>query len=86
MDSGSIIIWLIAACAAVVAVMIFAKPIKTIARVFIQAVIGSALMYITNFVLSPFAIFVGVNALTAFIVGVLGLPGLFTLYILQAFL
>ena len=86
MDSGNIIIWMIAICLVAVAVMMFSKPIKTIARIFIQAIIGSALMYITNFALSPFSIFVGVNALTAFIVGVLGLPGLFSLYILQMFL
>ncbi|MCL2699501.1 MAG: pro-sigmaK processing inhibitor BofA family protein [Defluviitaleaceae bacterium] len=86
MDSTNLIMWLIAACLVFAAVMIFAKPIKTIACIFIQAVLGSALMYIVNFVLAPFAIFVGVNALTAFIVGVLGLPGLFTLYILQVFL
>ena len=86
MDSGNIIIWMIVICVAAVAVMMFTKPIKTIARIFIQAILGSALMYITNFALAPFAIFVGVNILTVFIVGVLGLPGLFTLYILQVFL
>ena len=86
MDSGNIIIWMIAVCAVGVALMMFSKPIKAIVRIFIQAILGSALMYIANIVLAPFAIFVGVNALTAFIVGVLGLPGLFTLYILQVFL
>jgi len=86
MDSGNVIIWMIVVCIIAVAIMMFSKPIKTLARIFIQAILGSALMYIANFALAPFAIFVGVNALTAFIVGVLGLPGLFALYILQVFL
>jgi len=86
MNTGNIIIWMIAICLVAVVIMLLSKPIKTLARVFVQAILGSALMYVANFALAPFAIFVGVNALTAFIVGVLGLPGLFTMYILQVFL
>lgn len=86
MGSEQVIMWMIAACVIFAGFLLFSKPLKAAARIFIQAVIGTALMYVVNFILSPFSLAVGINLLTAFIVGVLGLPGLCALYILQAFL
>ncbi len=86
MASNQLIIWLLIGCILFAFALFFSKPIKTIARIFVQGIIGSTFMFVLNFLLIPLKISVGINVLTAFIIGVLGLPGLVTLYILQVML
>ena len=49
-----------------------------------QGAIGAVIMVAFNFALSPLGVFVGVNFITVGVAGLLGLPGVVSLYILQA--
>ena len=82
MDYSSIITWMIIICLIFVGLIMFSKPVKYILRFLIQAVCGMSLAVIANFMLSPFGVAIGLNYLTFFITGLLGLPGFVTLYIM----
>ena len=77
---------MIAVLLTLVGFVIFAKPLKSLLKFFIRAVIGLFAVFIVNLILSPFGLFIGLNYLTAFIIGILGLPGFISLYILQVLL
>ena len=52
-------------------------------KAIVQGSIGAIIMLAVNFVLTPLGLFVGINIITVAVVGILGLPGLLSLYILQ---
>lgn len=83
MDSSQVIGWMIIACLLFVVFIIFSKPLKKLAKVCINSVIGVSALFITNFLLSPFGISVGINIYTALITGILGIPGFIGLYIVS---
>jgi len=83
MDNPSIITWMIIICLVFVGLIVFAKPVKYIFRFLIQAVCGMALTVLVNFLLVPFNLAIGLNYLTFFITGILGLPGFAMLYIMS---
>jgi len=82
MDYTSVITWMIIICLVFVGLIMFAKPVKYILRFLIQAVLGMALTFVVNFMLSPFSVAIGLNYLTFFITGLLGLPGFVMLYLM----
>lgn len=86
MDSSQTIIWMIIICVFFIFAISFAKPIRSIVSIFIQGMAGIVCMSVTNFFLSYIGVSVGINFLTFFTVGFLGIPGFVTLYILQAIL
>lgn len=65
----------------VILLFVFSKPAKLLARILLNGVIGVFGFIGVNFLLSPFSVSVGVNALTVLIVGILGLPGFVSLYL-----
>jgi len=81
MIASDIIMLMIAACVVLVIITLFADPLKTLIRVAIGSVVGVVGMVAANTLLAPFGVFVGVNLITALIVGVLGIPGFIMLYI-----
>jgi len=83
MDYNSIITWMIIICLIFIGLIVFAKPVKYILRFLIQAVGGMLLVIVFNFILAPFSIAIGLNYLTLFIIGLLGLPGFAMLYIVS---
>lgn len=83
MGSSSIMIWLIIICVIFLIFSLIAKPIKLFIRFITQCCVGVSLMFLLNHALYGSGIFVGVNYITALIVGVLGLPGLISMYLLQ---
>lgn len=72
---------------AVVAVFIILKilawPIKKIVKMIINIVIGGLLLILVNYVGVNFGFTIPVNWITALVVGILGIPGLIILAILQ---
>ena len=66
--------------------IIFSKPIKSLLKFFLRSGLGLGGIVLVNFILSPLEIFIGLNYLTAFIIGILGLPGFISLYILKILL
>lgn len=82
-NSSQIIGWMIIACLLFAVFLIFAKPIKTLAKICINSVIGVSALFITNFLLAPIGLGVGINAVTALITGILGIPGFISLYLIN---
>lgn len=66
-----------------VLLVIFAKPVRAAARIIVNSAIGGIILIIFNFVSQLFGFFIGVNALTAVTVGVLGIPGFVMLLMLR---
>ncbi|MDR1532634.1 MAG: pro-sigmaK processing inhibitor BofA family protein [Clostridiales bacterium] len=78
--SARVITWIIAACAAFMGLIFFSKQVRAILSVIFRGIIGAACIYAANFLLGGLGLFVGVNAVTVLLVGLLGAPGFVTLY------
>lgn len=86
MNSTQIIIWMIIACSIALCGIIFVKPIKTVSKIFFNALVGTILLIPLNYILAPVGFFVGINLFTIIVMGVLGFPGVIMLYLCQIFI
>jgi len=77
------IIWIIIAALGLIAILFFSKQLKFAFTFLRNAIAGAVGIVACNFILAPMGIALGVNILTLFIVGVLGLPGFLLLYLSQ---
>lgn len=64
----------------------FLKPLKTFIKFIINSFMGAGAIILSNFLLEFAGISLGVNILNAVIVGLLGLPGLGALILINKFL
>lgn len=60
---------------------VFAWPLKMLMKLVLNAIAGGILLLLINFVGGPFGISIGINAVTALIAGLLGIPGVIFLII-----
>ena len=74
---GSLVVFVIAG--------ICLKPIKTVVRLLLNCILGGVLLLIINAVGTRFGINIGINPLTSICVGLLGVPGVVGLLVLQIF-
>jgi pro-sigmaK processing inhibitor BofA len=72
---------IIAAGACFVFYLLYTRQFRWLVGVVRNALLGAIGFLALNTVLSPVGLVVGVNALTVFIVGILGLPGFVLLYV-----
>ena len=86
MSSSDIIMLMIGACIILIALMLFERPIRALARVALSGAAGAVGMLAANTFLAPLGIFVGINPLTVLIVAFLGLPGFVVMYVVSALL
>ena len=86
MDSVSVIGTMIAAGTFFVVLVVFAKPIGILLKIFVNACIGVIGLMAANFLLAPLNFSVGINLLTAGFIGALGFPGFISLYIIKIIL
>lgn len=63
--------------------MLLVIPIKLIIKLIINGVLGGLLLLITNFIGGFIGLSIVINPLTAIIAGILGIPGVVLLIILQ---
>ena len=75
-------IWIGTAALSLVAVLFFDRKMKAVSRLVFNAVLGSLGILAMNTVV-PAGMAVGLNVLTVFVVGLLGVPGFFTLFAVQ---
>lgn len=61
---------------------IFIVPIKIIAKLIINSILGAILLYLINLIGAIWGVHIGINFVTAIIVGILGIPGAILLAIL----
>lgn len=81
-----IILYIAAIIAACLLMVVFARPIRAMVKLLVNSAIGGLAIIIFNFVSQLFGFFIGVNALTALTVGILGIPGFVMLLMLQVIL
>jgi len=77
---------MIGICILFVLFIFFSERFKIIGKFIFNGVIGSVGIYIINYIFSSIGLFVGINVITFIVVGVLGIPGIVSLYIINAFL
>lgn len=65
---------------------IFIIPLKSIVKLIINSVLGGICIYIINMVGESFGFHIGLNIITAMLVGFLGLPGAGLLILLKIIL
>ncbi len=86
MSSENVIMYMIGFCILFAIIIFFSDKFKSIGKFFFNGIIGSISIYIINYLFSNIGLFVGINLLTFAITGVLGIAGVISLYILNAFL
>ena len=82
---GTVVGYLLGILIIFVAAKIFFAPLKIMLRFLLNSVIGIGVLFVIN-ILSPILnIYIGINAVSALVTGVLGVPGLCLLMLLQVF-
>ena len=77
------LLWMVIAGVGLIAILFFNRQITAAFHLVRNAVLGVLGILACNFLLAPLGVTVGVNLLTVFIVGVLGVPGFLLLYLTQ---
>ncbi len=62
---------------------IFIWPLKNILKLIFNSILGGALIYLINIIGMNFGFHIGLNLLTAILVGILGVPGAILLVLLK---
>ena len=62
---------------------LFVFPVMKILKVLLNSILGGALIYIINLVGTYFEFHIGLNVVTAILVGILGIPGAVLLVLLK---
>ncbi len=78
--------YVIIGCIVLIGFMAFTEQVRFILKIIVQGIIGGALIFIANLLLTPTGISVGVNIFTTLIVGILGVPGFIAIYIARLIL
>ena len=61
------------------------KPIKFILKIVLNSIVGGLLIFLINVIGGIWGISIGINAVTAVAVGILGIPAVIVMLILQVF-
>ena len=62
---------------------LFLVPLKRVSKLILNALVGGVVLWLLNLVGKLIHVTIAVNPLNAFIVGVLGIPGLILILLLQ---
>ena len=83
MELSSLLIVLGCALAIFIIGKILLFPLKKILKLVFNTLIGAAIIYIINLIGASFGFHIGLNIITALVVGILGIPGAILLIILE---
>lgn len=86
MNTNTIIIYIACICFLFIFGRIFILPIKSILKLVLNSILGGLIIYIINVIGGLFAFHIGLNYITAILVGILGIPGAMLLVILKIFI
>lgn len=86
MDINMVLIYVACLIGILIIGKIFIVPIKIIARLIVNSILGAVLLYVINLIGSIWGLHIGINAITALVVGILGIPGAILLAVLQIFI
>lgn len=62
---------------------IFFKPIKFLIRLIANSILGALALWLINLLRPLIGIYIGINPITALVTGLLGIPGICLLLLLQ---
>lgn len=85
MDNNTLIIYIACICFLFLFGRIFILPIKSILKLVLNSILGGLIIYLINVVGSLFSFHIGLNYITAILVGILGVPGAILLVVLKVF-
>lgn len=83
---NSVITFLACICFLFLFGRIFILPIKNILKIVINSILGGVLIYIINIIGAGFGFHIGINYITAIVVGILGIPGAVLLVLIKLLL
>jgi len=83
MDIGVVLAFLAGLFLLYLVGMLLVIPIRLIIKLIINGILGGILLLIANFIGGFFGINIVINPLTAVIAGILGIPGIILLIVLQ---
>lgn len=86
MDTNMLLIYVACIIGIIIIGKIFIVPIKIITKIVINSILGAILLYVINLIGTVWGLHIGVNAITALVVGILGIPGAILLLILTIFI
>ena len=86
MDNNILITFVVCIIAIFILGKIFAWPLKVIIKLIGNSIIGGIIIFLINVVGANFNFHIGLNIVTALVVGILGIPGAVLLIILTLFL
>lgn len=86
MDNNTLIIYIACICFLFLFGRIFILPIKSVLKLVLNSILGGLIIYLINVVGSLFSFHIGLNYITAILVGILGVPGAILLVVLKIFL
>ena len=86
MNADKITLIMVIACAGVLICMVFSNQIKGILKLLFKAGMGAVMIYLSNIVMAPLGISVGINIFTLITSAFLGIPGVVSIYAIQAIL
>jgi len=82
----SIIFFLLGILVLIVLVVALAKPLKLLLRLILSGILGAVMLFVINLIGASFGFHIGINAITAFITGLFGIPGVIFLVVFKMFL
>ncbi len=62
---------------------IFFKPLKFLGRIILNSLVGALVLIIFNYFGQYTGLYIGVNELTALIIGILGIPGFIAILLVK---
>lgn len=86
MDFTMILPMLIGVAILFVILKLLALPMKLIIKLVINGLVGAAIIFVVNLIGANFGFVIDLNWITALIVGILGVPGVVIVAILQFFI
>ncbi len=86
LDNNTLIIYISCICFLFLFGRIFILPIKSVLKLVLNSILGGLIIYLINIVGNLFAFHIGLNYITAILVGILGVPGAILLVVLKVFL
>lgn len=84
LESSTIIAFAVGLVALYVIGLLLVVPIKIILKLIINGIVGGITLLLINFLGGFIGLTIGINPVTAVIVGFLGVPGVILLFIIQA--
>ena len=83
---ASLLAFLVGLVALYIIGLLLVIPLKFLIKLLINAIIGGVLLFIFNMIAGLFGLSIIINPFNALIVGILGIPGLVLLLVLQLIL